>query len=125
MVSRNEVEEFIRATFRSVWALEILCLLRKNRERSLTSREMVEVLRASDFVVAQSLDNLASMGLVVRDPDGSARYCPADRRADQLVGDTEQLYARSPNAVRRIIATSINPGLTAFADAFRLRRDDQ
>ena len=125
MVSRGEVEEFVRATFRSVWALEILCLLRKNRDRALAHREMVDTLRASDFVVAQSLDNLAVMGLVSREADGSARYCPSGEKADELVGLTEEFYARSPNAVRRIIAASINPGLTAFADAFRLRKNEK
>jgi len=124
MVARRELEEFIRATFRSVWALELLCMLRKNRDRTLAHREMVDSLRASDFVVSQSLDNLASAGLVSREADGSARYCPSDRRADQLVEQTEEFYASSPNAVRRLIALSLNPGLTAFADAFRLRRDD-
>lgn len=125
MNSRDEVEEFVRATFRSVWALELLCMLRKHRERSLTHRDMVDGLRASDFVVTQSLDNLSSMGLVVRDVDGSARYAPAQPDADRLVERTEQLYAKSPNAVRRIIAAAANPGLTAFANAFRLWKDDK
>lgn len=125
MSSRNEIEDFVRGTFRSVWALELLCMLRKNRERSLTHREMVDGLRASDFVVMQSLDNLAAVGLVSRDADGSARYHPTHGNADRLVERTEEFYATSPNAVRRIIASSINPGLTAFADAFRLRKDDK
>ena len=125
MSSRDEVEEFVRATFRSVWALELLCMLRKDRDRSLTHREMVDRLRASDFVVTQSLDNLASMGLVIREVDGSARYSPAQADADRLVGRTEELYAKSPNAVRRIIAAAVNPGLTAFANAFRLWKDDK
>lgn len=125
MNSRDEVEEFVRASFRSVWALELLCLMRKSRDRSLSHREMVDVLRASDFVISQSLDNLSAMGLVSRDTDGSARYCPAHADADRLVEQTEELYAKSPNAVRRIIASASNPGLTAFANAFRLRKDDQ
>ncbi len=125
MNSRDEAEEFVRATFRSVWALELLCLLRKNRDQSLTHREMVDRLRASDFVVTQSLENLSAMGLVIREPDGSARYSPAHADADRLVVRTEELYSTSPNAVRRIIASSANPGLTAFANAFRLRKDDK
>ena len=125
MNARNEIEEFVRATFRSVWALELLCMLRRNRERSLTHREMVDGLRASDFVVTRSLDNLSSMGLVVRDGEGSARYAPAASDVDRLVERTEEFYAKSPNAVRRIIASAANPGLTAFADAFRLRKDDK
>ena len=124
-MSSREVEDFVRATFRSVWALELLCMLRKNRERSLSHREMVDGLRASDFVVTQSLDNLSSMGLVSREADGSARYAPAHLDADRLVERTEDLYGKSPNAVRRIIAAAVNPGLTAFANAFRLRKDDK
>ena len=122
---REEVEEFVRATFRSVWALELLCLLHKNRDRSLSHREMVDALRASDFVVSRSLDNLSAMGLVSRDEDGSARYSPARGDADRFVERTEDLYGKSPNAVRRIIALAANPGLAAFADAFRLRKDDK
>lgn len=125
MSSRDEVEDFVRATFRSVWALELLCMLRKNRDRSLSHREMVDGLRASDFVVTQSLDNLSIMGLVSREADGSARYSPAHSDADRLVERTEELYAKSPNAVRRIIAAAANPGLTAFANAFRLWKDDK
>lgn len=100
-------------------------MLRRNRDRSLTHREMVDGLRASDFVVTQSLDNLSTMGLVIRDEDGSARYSPAHKDADRLVERTEELYGKSPNSVRRIIATAVNPGLTAFANAFRLRKDDK
>jgi hypothetical protein len=86
---------------------------------------MVDGLRASDYVVTQSLDNLAAMGLVSRDNDGSARYRPAHGDAERLVEQTEELYTTSPNAVRRIIASALNPGLTAFANAFKLRKDDQ
>lgn len=125
MSSRDEVEEFVRATFRSVWALELLCMLRKDRARALTHREMVDGLRASDIVVTQSLDNLSAVGLVVRDQQGSARYSPARPDTDRLVERTEEFYAKSPNAVRRIIASAANPGLTAFANAFRLWKDDK
>lgn len=125
MVSRDQVDAFIRATFRSVWSLELLCLLRKNRDRSLSHREMVNALRASDFVITQSVGNLSAMGLVSREADGSARYCPAHADADCMAEQAELLYATSPNAVRRIIASAANPGLTAFADAFRLRKDDK
>ena len=34
-----------------------------------------------------------------------------------------ELYARSPDKVRRLIVAQCAPGVTAFADAFRLRKD--
>jgi hypothetical protein len=84
---------------------------------------MVAGLRGSELVVTQSLDTLAAAGLVLADADGSARYRPASDELDRLVERTEALYASSPDAVRRTIVAAANPGITAFADAFRLRKD--
>lgn len=123
MPSRQEVSSFIRATFRSVWALELLCFLRQNRDRSLSHEEMVRGLRGSDLVVIQSVDALTAAGLVLVEEGGSARYAPATADLDKLVERAEALYAKSPDAVRRTIVAAANPGITAFADSFRLRKD--
>lgn len=123
MPSNPDVDGFIRASFRSVWALELLCLLRQNRDRSLSHAEMVAGLRGSDLVVAQSIESLSAAGLVLAEADGSARYAPANAELDRLVGAAEAFYASSPDAVRRTIVAAANPGLAAFADAFRLRKD--
>jgi len=123
MPSNAEVADFVRGTFRSVWALELLILLRQNEQRKLTVAEMVAALRGSELVVAQSLDSLVAAGLVVVDEDGMAQYAPASNPAGALVEATESFYARSPNAVRRMIVAAARSGLSAFADAFRLRKD--
>jgi hypothetical protein len=123
MPSKPEVASFIRASFRSVWALELLCLLRQNRNRSLSHTEMVAGLRGSDLVVTQSVDTLSVAGLVLAEADGAARYAPASKDLDALVARAEALYAKSPDAVRRMIVAAANPSITAFADAFRLRKD--
>ena len=123
MPTKQDVASFIRATFRSVWALELLCFLRQNRDRSLSHSEMVAGLRGSDLVVTQSVESLAAAGLVLEEADGSAGYGPATEELDRLVAQAEALYAKSPDAVRRMIVSAANPGITAFADAFRLRKD--
>ena len=123
MPSKQEVASFIRTSFRSVWALELLCFLRRNRDRFMTHAEMVTELRGSDLVVTQSVGTLAAAGLIVTEADGSARYAPASDDLDALVGQAEALYASSPDAVRRAIVAAANPSVTAFADAFRLRKD--
>jgi hypothetical protein len=74
-------------------------------------------------VVTQSVGSLTAAGLVLADADGSARYNPASDDLDRLVEGAEALYARSPDAVRRMIVAAANPAITAFADAFRLRKD--
>src|SRR3954454_6093012 len=116
MAPGEDVPAFIRANFRSVWALELLCFLRQNCDRSLTAREMVAGLRGSDRVVTQGLAALAAAGLVsgqaleargsagplIAEANGSARCHPpsADRAA--LPGRAETLYRTSPDAVRRM-----------------------
>lgn len=123
MPRNQDIATFIRSTFRSVWALELLFFLRQNRERSLSQTEMVAGLRGSELVVTQGVESLAAAGLVLAGADGSARYNPASGDLDDMAQRTEALYAKSPDAVRRMIVAAANPGITAFADAFRLRKD--
>jgi hypothetical protein len=123
MPSSQEVASFIGATFRSVWALELLGYLRQQRERQLSHAEMVSGLRGSDLVVIQSLESLAAAGLILVDEKGAARYGPATEQLDKLVDKTLALYARSPDKVRRMIISGASPGLSAFADAFKIRKD--
>lgn len=79
-------------------------------------------LRASDSIVAQSIDALMAAGLVATESD-TARYLPASPDLDRKAEEAEAYYVKSPDAVRRLIVMSANGGLTAFADAFRLRKD--
>lgn len=110
MPTKQQVFAFIRSRFRSVWALELLCFLRQNRDRALSRAEMVAGLRGSDLVVVQGVESLAASGLVAAGADGSARYDPASEALDQLVQGTEALYAERPDAVRRAIARAFNLG---------------
>jgi hypothetical protein len=53
--------------------------------------------------------------------DGRAKYAPATPELDRLAAAAAARYATAPDAVRRIIVKAASPGLTAFADAFRLK----
>jgi hypothetical protein len=123
MASKEEVSSFIRATFRSVWSLELLIFLSDRDERSWSQAELVTSLRGSDLVVSQGLDGLVAAGLVAIETDGSARYRPASPDLQRLVDATKARYARTPDAVRRMIIVSASGDLAAFADAFKLRKD--
>jgi hypothetical protein len=120
---KEEVAAFIRASFRSVWDLELLCHLRRTPSANQHPAALVAGLRASELVVANSLSSLLAAGLIVAEPDSSVRYAPASAALDGLVEHAEALYRRSPDAVRRMIVTAANTGIAAFADAFRLRKD--
>ena len=124
MPSRDEIADFIQATFPSVWTLELLCFLRQKEGTSLSRAEMVAGLRGSELVITQSVDSLVRGGLVVTDADGAARYAPANARLADLAAKVEDRYALSPDAVRRLIVSAASPGLTAFVDAFRFRKEE-
>jgi hypothetical protein len=42
---------------------------------------------------------------------------------DAMVAAVETAYLYSPDAVRRLIVAGVSPGIDAFAEAFRLRKD--
>ena len=121
MSQSETLERFIASSFRSVWSLELLLLL-KRESRPWSRTELVSTMRSSDLVVAKAIDGLAAAGLAVSDED-QVSYLPVSPEIDKLVGQVEKLYAARPDAVRRIIVSATASGATAFADAFRLRKD--
>ena len=119
----DPVADFIRSSFRSVWSLELMLHLKRERDREWSTDELVDALRGSHLIVSQSLQSLMTAGLISIDRQGCARFRPVAADLDRLADDAERLYLRSPDAVRRMIVTHAHPGLTSFADAFRLWRD--
>ena len=121
MPDASELAAFISDNFRSVWALELLLFLKDHAATAWQNDSLVQALRASDAIVSTSVESLLVAGLVLTDTKG-AKYAPATENLGELVEETEQLYAREPHAVRRLIISSSTPGLSDFADSFRLRR---
>lgn len=119
--SNQDLLQFITSSFRSVWALELLLLLKRER-RPWRQDELVTTMRASDLVISKALAPLLAAGLASQDEDG-VLYMPVSADVAKLVERTESLYAARPDAVRRAIVSASVEGLTAFADAFRLRKD--
>jgi hypothetical protein len=119
--SDEDVLRFIAASFPSVWALELLLLL-KNERRIWAREELVTTLRASELVVSKALDALVVAGLASDEGEGIA-YRPVNHDVEQCVEQVEQLYRSRPNSVRRVIVATGTRTANAFADAFKLRRD--
>ena len=119
MTSPDELTTFIASSFRSVWALELLLLV-KRTDAAHSTEELVAQMRASSAVVEKALDELVVAGLAGID-GGRARYMPVNTGVAALVDETEALYASRPDRVRRLIVASTNRGLAAFSDAFRLK----
>ena len=119
----EQIAGFIKSSFRSVWTLELLLHLARAEDRGWSPQELVDALRASDSIVSQGLEALLAAGLIVVDEAAGARYRPASADLGALADGAARLYAQRPDAVRRLIVGAGADSLSAFADAFRLRRD--
>lgn len=119
--SDDDLLRFTAASFPSVWALELLLLLRSD-PRIWSREELVKALRASELVVTNAVDGLVIAGLASVEPKGVV-YLPVNPDVERQVAGVEKLYRARPNAVRRAIVSAASSSATAFADAFKLRRD--
>ena len=118
--SDDDLLQFIAASFPSVWALELLLVLKQER-RVWDHGELVRALRASDLVVSRALDPWVAAGLASTEGEG-ARYGAVNRDVELYVDRVEELYRTRPNKVRRAIVAASTSTAAAFADAFKLRR---
>jgi hypothetical protein len=123
MPEQDHLESFIGNSFRSVWALEVLQFLVEHTEASFSPEELISALRVSDAVISQSVENLSAAGLTVVDGEGRISLRAAKEGDLRLVREAIDFYQKSPDKVRRLIVARAAPGITAFADAFKLRRD--
>lgn len=111
---------FIRRSIPSVWALDVLLLVRQAPSRRWSAGELVGELRASDAIVTGVLEGFQRDGLVAKDEDGRFRFAPAADLLEELTVALAQAYAERPVAVINAI-TSTDAKLQTLADAFRLK----
>ena len=123
MPSAINTGQFLRDNFKSVWSLELLLHLASEPDRSFLPGELVEAMRASQGIVEKSVATLVAAGLVVAEDEGAVRFAPASSDLHALVEAVRDEYAMRPDAVRRVIVSGAVSGASAFADAFRLRKD--
>lgn len=123
MPNNRDLESFVANSFRSVWALDLLAFLVEHPDTAFGAEELIAALRASEAVVSQSAANLSAVGLAIVDAEGRIQLHESGDREARLVREAIDFYRRSPDKVRRLIVAQSAPGVTAFADAFKLRRD--
>jgi hypothetical protein len=113
---------FIREQLRSVWALELLLLMRRGAGRSWSPQELVDELRASPALVSDNLASFERAGLVVAGPDDRYAFSPASPLLSSLCDQLETAYRQRPVTVINAIVSPPDK-LQALADAFRIRGD--
>lgn len=124
MALSDDALTLLRGSIRSVWALELILLLRRHSDRDWSNADLVRELRGSEVVVQEALAGFRGAGLLVAQADGSHRYQPAAPMLDQWVEEIEQAYAIRPSAIIREIFAAPGNKVQIFADSFRFRLND-
>lgn len=120
MSDAPDLVAFAREHVRSVWAVELLLILRGDRERCWQPDALVAELRASTNLVNDILKGFETSGLAVCDDDACWRYAPAGPVLDELAGRLEAAYRERPVAIISLIAKPPDP-IQGLADAFKWR----
>ena len=122
-MSPEHLSTFLRATIKSVWALDLLVLMKSAPDHAWTVASLNDRLRASTSLVEEILGSFIRQGLVAQEPDGTYRYAPADARTEAQASELARLYAERPLGVIKEIMSAPNEKLHSFVDAFRLKKD--
>jgi hypothetical protein len=123
-VLEPDLIHFVRTSVRSIWALEVLLLLRRKAPTALTPGEIVADLRASPGLITRIIEQLVAEHLVVRDAAGAIRF-ECDPGLAKLCEALELAAQDRPIALRDAIHSSPNDKLRNFSDAFRLKGKDK
>lgn len=118
----EELQHLIRNTLKSVWALELLLLLSRERARSWSAYDLNRELRGSLGLVADVLATFQQAGLVTEE-SGHYRYKAATAELERTVHELEEAYAARPLAVVKAVLAAPNEKIQTFADAFKVKKD--
>jgi hypothetical protein len=117
------VRRLIRRHVRSVGELELLMLLRAERDRPWSVDEICEALDCPRSWAIAQLEEMADAGLLAP-ADGKWRFAPDSTELDDATAALEQAYRRQSRDVVRFVFATPGRDLKEPADAFRLRRED-
>jgi hypothetical protein len=120
-VTEDDVLAFIANSIGSVWALELLLLLKRDTGRGWEAEALVRELRSSPVVIAEALGRLQNAGLVMQRGPRTFQYHAASPLLDDVASEIVKVYAIKPMTVIRAIVDPRTDKLRAFSDAFKLK----
>ena len=116
---------FVHSTLRSVWALELLLLMRGDADRHWSAEALTRELRANLSLVGELLAHFHRCGLIVRTEKEEWIWRPANGELEYFAKATAEAYAQKPFQVIKAILDAPNDRMRSFADAFKLRKDEE
>lgn len=117
------VERFIRDEIDSVPHLEALLLLWRHAPNRWSGAELANHLYIHEGDGQAIAEDLQRRGLIARDASGPFFYDASREELNCMMGAVEVTYRRELIRISGIIHSKASPGIRAFADAFRFRKE--
>lgn len=118
-----DVKEFLGQNIHSVAQLEVLLMLRAESERRWSAEDVAKILYVQPPMAKNMLTDLVQRGVVVQS-EACFRYRPTNDGMGALIDRVAQLYRERRVAVTYEIYSKPMNVVRAFADAFRLRKEE-
>lgn len=122
MISESALR-FVRGTIKSVWALELLLLMKRRSETIWTVEALTAELRGSVGLVNDLVAAFEHAGLIERASGNAVRYRPQRPEFHDLVCELERVHAERPLTLIKEIVSQPNDKIQSFAEAFRLKKE--
>jgi predicted transcriptional regulator len=122
----DDVVAFLAQSIDSVEQLEVLLLLHQNASTEWTAESVARHLYREPTSVGRRLSVLRLLGLLQAsdDPQPTFRYAPRSDAIHATVGRLADAYAQRRVTVLGLLASKPMDHVRAFADAFRIRREE-
>jgi hypothetical protein len=119
------VDQFILDEIDSVPHLEALLLLWRSAPQRCSAAQLAEQLYIHSGHAAAIAEDLHRRGLIAREHGSAAGffYDMHSEERNRLIEAVDATYRRELIRISGIIHSKPSPGVRAFADAFRLRKD--
>lgn len=117
----HQLLAFVRSSIPSIWALELLLLLRRAAPAGLSRDELVQHLRATPTLIDKLVTRFVGFGLVDLDADGKVRFECATPELGILCEALAVAADERPIALRDAIIAAPNDKLRDLAQAFRFK----
>ena len=119
-----DVQAFIREHLSSVAQLELLLLLHGNPGRPFTTESAAEALRIDPAWAGAEIDGLRKRGLFAEVDRGTFCYEPVTDQLGQTIDRLASAFSTHRVSVITLIFSTPSDNVGSFADAFKLRSDD-
>jgi hypothetical protein len=121
----DDIVRFVLEKIDSVAQLEAVLLLRGEPQRQWSAAELAARLYISEAQTAELLLGLSAQGLIAAEEERGVYSCrPRTPELGQMLDRLAEVYAKQLVAITNLIHSKQRPRVQAFADAFRLRKDD-